>query len=93
MIPINVRHIILRRSWLYDLDVTLYCESNTCVFEFKGKKIKLVPRAPKDELEVKEQVYKSKTKVLHIEQEIKDEAMVFVVAPNELFLTLLLSTL
>lgn len=68
----GVGFVILGRPWLYDLDVMLYGRSNTCVFEFKGKKIKLVPRAPKDEPEVKVQVYKgksvkeNKTKTLHI---------------------------
>lgn len=91
----DVGHIILGRTWLYDLDVTLYGRPNTCVLEFKGKKIRLVPRTPKDEHEVKEQVDKiksikdNKIKALHIigskefEQEIKDEAMVFVVVAKE----------
>lgn len=95
VIPMNIGCIILGWSLLYDLDVTLYGRSNTCVFKFKGKKIRPVPKAPKDEPEMKEQINKgksikkNKTKALHIigskefKQEIKDEAVVFVVVTKE----------
>lgn len=43
VVPIYVGNMILSRPWLFDLNVTLYGKSNTCVFEFKGKKIKLTP--------------------------------------------------
>ena len=45
----DVGHVILGRSWLYDKDVTIYGRSNMCQFEHEGKKIKLLPREPKDE--------------------------------------------
>ena len=43
----DVGHIILGRPWLYDLDVTLHGRSNSCSFEFEGKKIKLTLLQPK----------------------------------------------
>jgi len=45
----DVGHIILGQSWLYDKDVTIYGRSNMCQFEHEGKKIKLLPREPKVE--------------------------------------------
>ena len=39
IIPMDVGHIILGRPWLYDLDVTLHGQSNSCSFVFEGKKI------------------------------------------------------
>ena len=43
VVTIDVGHIILGRSWLYDLDVTIYGCSNFCSFIHDGKKVKLVP--------------------------------------------------
>ena len=43
MIPMDVRHIILGRPWLYDLDVIFHGRSNSCSFMFEGKKIVLNP--------------------------------------------------
>ena len=43
VIPMDVRHIILSRPWLYDLDVTLHKRSNSCSFMFEGKKIVFNP--------------------------------------------------
>ena len=34
-------HIILGRSWLHDLDVTIYGRSNFCLFVYDWKKVKL----------------------------------------------------
>nr|XP_023900366.1 uncharacterized protein LOC112012220 [Quercus suber] len=47
VIPMDVGHIILGRTWLYDLDVTLYGRSNSYSFMFEGKKIVLNPLKPK----------------------------------------------
>ena len=43
----DVGHLILGRLWLFDMDVTLFSRSNTCSFEFNGKRIKLNPVQPK----------------------------------------------
>ena len=40
-------HVILRRPWLFDLDVTLREKSNTCTFTYEGQRIKLIPSQPK----------------------------------------------
>uniref|UniRef100_A0A2N9HIP4 Integrase catalytic domain-containing protein n=1 Tax=Fagus sylvatica TaxID=28930 RepID=A0A2N9HIP4_FAGSY len=37
----------LGRPWLFDMDVTLFGRSNSCSFEFNGKRIKLNPVQPK----------------------------------------------
>jgi len=42
VVTIDVGHIILGRSWLYDLDVTIFGHSNFCSFVYNGKKVKLV---------------------------------------------------
>jgi len=42
----DVGHIILGRSWLYDRDVTIYGRPNSCSFVHEGKKIKLAPLRP-----------------------------------------------
>ena len=47
IIPMDVRHIILSRPWLYDLDVTIHGRSNNFSFVFEGKKIMLNPLKPK----------------------------------------------
>jgi len=38
VIPMDVGHVILGRPWLYDLDVTIFGQSNSCSFTFQGKK-------------------------------------------------------
>jgi len=40
-------HEILGRSWLFDIDVTLWEKSNTYTFNYKGQWIKLIPSQPK----------------------------------------------
>lgn len=72
VVPMDVGHIILGQPWLYNRDVTMYGWFNTCTFDFKGKRIKLVPRPPKVESKVKSKmekgksVKKDKSKALHI---------------------------
>lgn len=39
VIPMDVGHIILGRSWLYDLNITIFERSNSYSFVFYGKKI------------------------------------------------------
>jgi len=39
----DVDHIILRRTWLFDLDVTIYGRTNHYSFVHNGKKVKLMP--------------------------------------------------
>jgi len=47
VLDINAAHILLGRSWLYDLDVTSLGKSNTYEFKFKIKKTVLKPAKPK----------------------------------------------
>jgi hypothetical protein len=65
VIPIDVRHVIFGRPWLYDLDVTIYGRTNLCSFTFKGKKFKLNPLQPRHIIERKKRE-ESKGKGLHI---------------------------
>uniref|UniRef100_A0A2N9G1A2 CCHC-type domain-containing protein n=1 Tax=Fagus sylvatica TaxID=28930 RepID=A0A2N9G1A2_FAGSY len=65
VIPMDVGHVILGRPWLYDLDVTIYGQTNSCSFTFKGKKIKLNPLQPRHIIEGKKRE-ESKGKGLHI---------------------------
>jgi len=41
-VTINVGHIILGRSWLYDLNVTIFEHLNFYSFVYNEKKVKLV---------------------------------------------------
>lgn len=43
ILDINIAHILLGRSWLYDLNVTTFGKSNTYEFNFNGKTIVLKP--------------------------------------------------
>ena len=65
VIPMDVRHIILGRPWLYDLDVTLHGRSNSCSFMFEGKKIVLNPLKPKP-IDISKKTKAQKAKGLNI---------------------------
>ena len=43
VISMDIRSIILGRTWLYDRDVTLFGKSNSCTFYFEGRKIRINP--------------------------------------------------
>ena len=58
----NVGHIILRRPWLFDLDVTIYGHTNYCSFVHNSKKVKILPNQPKPPMSEKK-VDKGKGKV------------------------------
>lgn len=60
VVPKDVGHIILGQPWLFDINVTLYGRTNTCVFEFKGKKIKLILLSPKSSVGSKSLMDKGK---------------------------------
>jgi hypothetical protein len=38
VIPIDVGHVILNRTWLYNLNVTIFNQSNSWSFNFQDKK-------------------------------------------------------
>jgi len=46
VVTMDVSHIILERSWLYDWDITIYRRLNSCSFVHEGKKIILTPLRP-----------------------------------------------
>ena len=58
----DVSHIILGRSWLFNLDITIYERTNQCSFVHNGKKVKLMPNQPKP-LTWEKKVDKGKGKV------------------------------
>jgi len=43
VVTMDVGQIILGRAWIFDNDVHIYGHSNMCLFEHKGKKVKLLP--------------------------------------------------
>ena len=49
----DVGHVILGWSWLYDKDVTIYGRSNMCQFEHEENKVKLVPLSLTEQSELK----------------------------------------
>ncbi|XP_023902191.1 uncharacterized protein LOC112014045 [Quercus suber] len=85
----DVRHIILGRPWLYDLDVTLHGQSNSCSFMFEGKKIVLNPLKPKP-IDMSKKIEAPKAKGLNIispkafERVAVQESIVFVLVAREL---------
>ena len=89
VIPMDVRHIILGRPWLYDLDVTLHGRSNSCSFMFEGKKIVLNPLKPKP-IDMSKKIEAPKAKGLKIisskafERVAVQESIVFVLVAREL---------
>jgi len=50
---IDVGHTILGRSWLFDLDVTIYGHTNQCLSVHNDKKMKLMPNQPKSQTQEK----------------------------------------
>ena len=89
VIPMDVGHIILDRTWLYDLDVTLHGQSNSCSFMFEGKKIVLNPLKPKL-IYMSKKTKAPKAKGLNIispkafERVALQESIVFVLVAREL---------
>ena len=65
IIPMDVGDIILGRPWLYDLDVTLHGQSNSCSFLFERKKIVLNPLKPKP-IDMSKKIEAPKAKGLNI---------------------------
>ncbi|CAL9001147.1 unnamed protein product [Prunus brigantina] len=78
----DVSHILLGRPWIYDYNVTILGQANTCSFIYKGKKITMKPLQPKlmnQSIQNKEKQYKvGKAKALHIItlKECKEDAEV-----------------
>ena len=89
VISMDVRHIILGRPWLYDLDVTLHGRSNSCSFMFEGKKIVLNPLKPKP-IDMSKKIEAPKAKGLNIisskafERVAIQESIVFILVAREL---------
>ena len=47
VLPMAVGNLILGRLWLFDMDVTLYGRSNSCLFEHNDKRIPLNTSPPR----------------------------------------------
>ncbi|XP_075665053.1 uncharacterized protein LOC142634648 [Castanea sativa] len=90
VIPMDVGHIILGRPWLYDLDVTLHGQSNSCSFMFEGKKIVLNPLKSKP-LDMSKKPEAPKAKGLNtispkaFKRVAVEESIVFVLVARELY--------
>ena len=89
VIPMDVGPIILGRPWLYDLDVTLHGQSNSCSFVFECKKIVLNPLKPKS-IDMSKKKEAPKAKGLNIisskafERVAVEESIVFALVAREL---------
>jgi len=63
----NITHIFLGRSRLYDLDVTSFSRSNTYEFKINGKRIVLKLAKPKSSVGThKTEIVTDKNKPLHL---------------------------
>ena len=82
-------HVILGRSWLFDMDVTLWEKSNTCTFNYKGQRIKLIPSQLKSKQEEKKSVDTRKEKNLNlispkeIEKKVISEVQIIILVARE----------
>ena len=62
VVTMDVGQTILRRPWIFDNDVHIYGRSNMCLFEHEGKKVKLLPSQPKNNIAEKNSVTAKQTK-------------------------------
>ena len=89
VLPMGVSSIILGRPWLFDHDVTIFGRSNSCAFNFNGKRIVIHPKEPKDNVRRGTSSLKEKKTGLNligakeIEQDIQEGAPIWVVAAKE----------
>jgi len=85
----DIGHVILDRSWLYDLDVTIFERSNSCSFTFQGKKIQLIrlPLRFNNNSHKKNKVKEGGLNIISLrefDKEICEESVVFVVVAKEI---------
>ena len=71
-LSMDVGHIILGRSWLFDLDVTIYGRTNQCSSVHNGKKMTLMPNQLKPQTQEKN-IDKGKGKVDALTPEKKSD--------------------
>ena len=63
VVTMDVGQIILGRPWLFDNDVHIYGRLNMWFFEHKGKKVKLLPSQPKNNVVEQKSVAVKQTKI------------------------------
>ncbi|XP_020676557.1 uncharacterized protein LOC110095377 [Dendrobium catenatum] len=49
VVDMDVFHLILGRPWQFDVEAIYDCRANTYAFDWKGKKLRLLPRSPDQE--------------------------------------------
>ncbi|XP_020695767.2 uncharacterized protein LOC110109168 [Dendrobium catenatum] len=49
VVDMDVCHLILGRPWLFDVGAIYDCRANTYTFDWKGKRLRLLPRSPDQE--------------------------------------------
>jgi len=89
VLPMGVSSIILGRPWLFDHDVTIFGRTNSCAFNFNGKKIVINPTQPKDNTKREASSLKEKMTGLNLigarelEKDINEGAPIWMVAAKE----------
>ena len=89
IIAMDVGSIILGRPWLFDVDATIFGKSNSCVFTFEGRKIRINPVEPKQKPAPKNNKATCTSKAIHLvtakvfEHEVKNEPLVFALVAKE----------
>jgi len=71
----NVGLIILGRPWLFDNDVHIYGHSNMCLLKHEGKKVKLFPSQPINNVAEKKSIAIKQTKISLISAKDIDHEM------------------
>ena len=85
----DVGSIILGRPWLFDVDATIFGKSNSCIFTFEGRKIRINPMEPKPKPTPKIHKATDTHKAIHLvtakvfEREVKNEPLVFALVAKE----------
>ena len=81
----------LSQPWLFDMDVTLWGKSNTCIFNYEGQWVKLIPSQPKSKHGEKRsnETHKEKKLILRtyswkeIEKEVINGTQIIVLVARE----------
>jgi len=88
VVTTNVGQIILGRPWIFNNDVHIYDCSNMCLFEHGGKKVKLLPSQPKNNIAEKKSIAAKQIKISmisakDIDREQTKEKLIIILTARE----------
>ena len=85
----DIEHVILGRSWLYNLNVIIFGQSNSCSFTFQSKMIKLIrfPLRPNNGDKRRKRWKQNGPDIISskkFEKEVNEESIVFALVAKEI---------